>query len=330
MTLNAPSQMTLPAMDVIWPNRPLRFQRARLYTLLVITLSTSALAVAAVVAQTGLHVATREFARFMGMSLGMIVLSVVCHLRHDDKRLGEAAAIVGLLTSALVICALLSNGGLRLGMPVADEVLASIDGQAGIRVETFTREVVRWHLATVVLNVAYYSAGPTFVALLCWHLFRRNLDRAWELAATTAVAMQAVALVSIFAPARGAVLHFGLGNLAGLPTGAGTYAGDAFDRYYLGGSETLLSLDRMSGIVTFPSFHAVLALVIAQGGHGTRMFMGSYLVAGLIIVSAIPIGGHYACDLLAGGAVWLGAMVVVKRAIKTAPAVATSAPALRS
>jgi hypothetical protein len=46
---------------------------------------------------------------------------------------------------------------------------------------------------------------------------------------TTAISMQLVAMVSIFTPARGAMVHFGLAGIDGLPVGSGTYFTEAFD-----------------------------------------------------------------------------------------------------
>jgi hypothetical protein len=286
--------------------------RARLYATLAAILTLSAVVTVIVLAATGLVVSTGDFGRLIGLSLGMMALALFCHVRHDDKRLGETAAIVGLLTISLILCGILSNAGLRLGMPLLDPSLARADAMVGIHVDQLISAVARWPNVPSLLRTIYYSAGPAFLALLGWHLFRNQSDRAWALAATTAISTQLVAVVSIFTPARGAMVHYGLAGIEGLPMGSGTYFTEAFDRYYFQG-ETILSLDRMNGVVAFPSFHAVLALVIAQGFHATRLRGLGYLWAAAITVSAVPIGGHYVADLLGGALVWLGAWLLVDR-----------------
>jgi hypothetical protein len=314
--LNAMGWPQWPSLDRLATVGRCPTHRARLYTVLGCALGLSAAATVLVLSYTGLSVAVGEFGRFVAMGLGMLVLALFCNARHDDKRLAETAAIVGLLTLSLVLCGLLSNAGLRLRMPLMDATLAWADGLAGLHVDRMIRAVAIWDGVPGLLNLFYYSAGPGFAALLCWNLFRNRADRAWEIAATTAVAMQVVAMVSIFTPARGAMIYFDLAGLDGLPAGAGTYFVDAFDRYYFG-AEALLSLDRMSGVVAFPSFHAVLALVIAQSLNPTRLRLAGYVWAAMIIASAVPMGGHFVSDLVAGAGVWLAAASLVLRAMAT-------------
>ena len=83
----------------------------------------------------------------------------------------------------------------------------------------------------------------------------------------------------------------------------------------------MLKIDRMGAVISFPSFHTVCALILAQAWHGIR-FAGpvAKLLAGVIIFSCIPMGGHYLVDLIAGAAVWWGVTLAVDRIGRTGQA----------
>jgi membrane-associated phospholipid phosphatase len=80
-------------------------------------------------------------------------------------------------------------------------------------------------------------------------------------------------------------------------------------------TEPVLALGHASGVITFPSFHVGCALVLAQAWHGFRIIgLLAKLLAGIIIFSCVPIGGHYLVDLAAGAAVWWGVTIAIDRA----------------
>jgi hypothetical protein len=57
----------------------------------------------------------------------------------------------------------------------------------------------------------------------------------------------------------------------------------------------------LDGIVTFPSFHAAAAVILAWGAWPIRAIRWpAALLNGAMLVSAIPVGGHYVIDIVAG------------------------------
>jgi membrane-associated phospholipid phosphatase len=136
---------------------------------------------------------------------------------------------------------------------------------------------------------------------------------------TAIVAMQITAIVSIFLPARGATAFLGLYTLQdeGLPAGAGTYAVSAFEHFYHGDA-LLVRLADINGIVCFPSFHTVMALLILQGLTRSPIRLAAAGWAALTIVSTVPIGGHYVTDLAGGVLVWMASAWLAERFSRTA------------
>jgi len=283
------------------------------------TLALAAIAMTCVVTATGMTVEYAGFVRFFVLASVMLALSAWCYARHPDKRLAQAAAIVGSGTLSLLLCGIVSNAGLRLGAPLIDAHLAAIDATVGIHVDRVVRAMAAHPLLIDTLAAVYNASGVVVVGLIALSLVAQQKAKAWELAATVFAAMQIVAVLSIATPAAGAMAYFGMGDLqgAGLPAGAGVYHLEAFAHFREGGA--VLRLADLNGLVTFPSFHTVLALLATQALWDMRLRWLGIGWTAAVIVSTIPIGGHYVTDIAAGFAVWAGAASLARRAVLSSP-----------
>lgn len=294
-----------------------RMPHWRLACVLLVALTLGTAGLLAILAVTGLSLET-GFARFVLLALLLLAVAVYCHHRGHDWRLKDSASVAACATIGLLLCGLVSITGLRVGFPLADGMLARSDALAGFDV----REVVRFTAAepsiSALLHFAYNSSGLLCIAAAGWSLLAKDRARLWQVVATIVIAMQITALVSVLFPARGAILAFGLNSLQefGLPPGAGTYSAREFAHFYWG-SDTLVMLKDMNGIVTFPSFHTVMALVIMQGFVATQLKWVAIGWSALTIVSTVPMGGHYVTDLAGGLLVWAAAYALAAWACRT-------------
>ena len=285
--------------------------------ILLIVLAGAAAVAGAILAATGTSLEWAVFARFAALAVGMGVLSLWCRKRQLDPRMSAAAAIVALAIVSLMLCAIISNVGLKLGAPLLDARLAAADAALGLHVGQAVRSAAQSPDLIQALAFVYNASGIAVVALLFAVLARREVERAWELTTTIVIAMQATALLSVFFPARGAILFMGLDALhgQGLPVGAGSYSAREFAYFYAGG-DPLVRLSEMNGIVVFPSFHTIMALVIVQGFAATPLRWLAVSYGALTIVSTIPMGGHYVVDLAGGGTVWLASCIIANWACR--------------
>jgi len=66
----------------------------------------------------------------------------------------------------------------------------------------------------------------------------------------------------------------------------------------------VVRLDGLDGLITFPSFHAVSALLFVWAAWPIRQLRWGICLLNLVMVAAIPVdGGHYLIDIVAGGVV---------------------------
>lgn len=77
------------------------------------------------------------------------------------------------------------------------------------------------------------------------------------------------------------------------------------------GKMSEIALGRMNGLVTFPSFHTALGLILIYATRGIRfLFPVSLAFNALMIASTLTAGGHYLVDVIAGAAVVPAAIAV--------------------
>ena len=70
-------------------------------------------------------------------------------------------------------------------------------------------------------------------------------------------------------------------------------------------------------LVTFPSGHTILAIVMTYGLRGSRWtLLPALAVNGAMLVSTIPEGGHHLADLIAGAAIAVLAITIVRRPLR--------------
>ena len=75
------------------------------------------------------------------------------------------------------------------------------------------------------------------------------------------------------------------------------------------------SIGQMQGIVTFPSFHTTMALIMTYAFRGTSAIGWLIAIVNLLLLFSVPVyGGHYLMDMLAGALVFALALPAVRMA----------------
>ena len=223
-------------------------------------------------------------------------------------------AISGLIIMLSMIQAALALLGTRSPVPVADFWLAAADNLlplSAIDIVILSNQLPEW--AIRLLQQAYkQTALCLYLSLLILLLMDRQ-PMAWRQFLIWGGCFLLVSLLAFAAPALGVYSQLTAEQVDHLPKGAGRFGMQPFTEFR-NASEPELSLGNIGSVTTFPSFHTVCALVVAQGWHGIRVIGPlAKLLASVIIISCVPIGGHYVIDLAAGAAVWWGVTLGIDR-----------------
>lgn len=235
-----------------------------------------------------------------------MTLHYVYSRRRPDRFIGPLTGAVAVVMWNGATAGVISLMALKTGAPLIDESLARADAALGVATPDFVDWVAHQPAIARLLELAYLSSLPLLFATVFFLIWRQRVDRVWELCFVYAGTITVCTLFSTFAPAVGAFVHYGtsVGTLAMLPEGAGIYHMPIFETYRTGATSTV-DFTRLQGVVTFPSFHTCMALMLAHALRGVRWISGAnYAWNGLVVVSTVPIGGHYVVDLIAAGVVW--------------------------
>jgi membrane-associated phospholipid phosphatase len=225
--------------------------------------------------------------------LVLAVNALVYRRVRGGERAYELAWTVAIFMALGTGFTVLSYLGLTLHMPLADQWLARCDALLGFDWTAWHR-FVRGHALLNRLLLFGYRSLPLQILLTLFGLplsgmIQRNREFLWA----TGLCLSMTVVVSALLPAESAWVWFHLDEpIAPLPLGD-----------FLAmrtGELTLLNLEQLRGLVTFPSFHTSAAVLLAWAARGTRFALLSLVVNLLMIASTPSEGGHYLADVIAG------------------------------
>jgi membrane-associated phospholipid phosphatase len=191
-------------------------------------------------------------------------------------------------------------------MPMIDPSLAAADKWFGLT----SADVIRWVIAVPFApKLLYAMYFPSVILLFLTALLLSILGRAerlGELCSAYGFSLAIATVCSVLLPASGAFEYLGLEPQFGahLPPGSGVYHLEILHALR---STTYMVINpfALHGLVTFPSFHTSMALMTAAAWRDDRFLKWPMFVwNALVILSTVPVGGHYVVDLIAGALTW--------------------------
>jgi membrane-associated phospholipid phosphatase len=183
----------------------------------------------------------------------------------------------------------------RSNVELSDAWLARMDARLGVEVPAVMRLMERFPAVAWALGVSYDTLVVLMTLAIMVPPLCGRMDKAKEFAlATVAAAALSLPLFAAF-PALGPWHYYG-------------YAPSPFQAEFMqvflalrGDGRVVLDLTDLNGLICFPSFHTILALL-----SGAALWSIPYarwpgaVLALLIVLATVPIGGHYVVDVVAG------------------------------
>ena len=209
---------------------------------------------------------------------------------------------------------IIALSALALNVPLIDTVLANGDRFLGFDAYRTVEVLAQFPLLLDVLRVAYEASVPLTIGAIILLCFMAREDDAQWIAASLVSSALLCAIFAAFFPAVGAFPTLGIAQelLTRLPVGSGIYHMGVFEALREG-RIMHIEMSMLSGVITFPSFHAVMAMALAHAGFKfTRARLPVYVLATLIMISTIPIGGHYYVDIIAGILVYVFFAIILR------------------
>ena len=257
-------------------------------------------------------------------SVAAVIGAMLCGVAVYSTWRRDALIASLLSTFTVQIWGAISMGLLALlavgaGFPLVDPTLAQIDAALGIDHHALLGWLAQYPTLSFILRLFYSSAAPMSLVVMLALAFCRRFDNLRDFGLLWQLTLFASVAISTVTPAIGVYAHLGIAAdvVAALPAGSGLYHLDTFDAVRAG---QFLDLDPtdIDGVVTFPSFHICMALTIAYAlRHLPVVAPIAAIYSAIVAVATVPIGGHYVIDLIAGAAIFAGAVAMIRRHAST-------------
>lgn len=205
------------------------------------------------------------------------------------------------ITTMLVLIPLAASGA-----PYVDAPLARADAALGFNY----RRAVDWMLPAADWLRLIYATFQVQACLVPAILFARgDTERGWRFLLVVGVTLAATDLFFPLFPAQGAAVHFGLPLSYRAAVGDLSWHFPAVLDAVRNGARHI-DKPMLTGLVSFPSFHAAAALIYAWALWPIRWARWPAVALNIgVCVSAVFVGAHYLIDVLAGVAL---ALVVIR------------------
>jgi membrane-associated phospholipid phosphatase len=233
-------------------------------------------------------------------------------------RLGLFCEAVALLNGLGVVIAKLSAIFAATRLPYVDADLAELDAELfGFY---WLEAVAHVRNSAALLNVLSLSYMTLFwqpILLVAALILLNRSDRVAVFVTAWAICLSVAVAIFPFAPALGGYLYFGIRETA-MPD---VLVASAWDHVNVlgalrNGTLRALSPETLEGIITFPSFHAGGAVMLAWGyWHAGKLRWPALGLNLVMLPSSIFIGGHYLVDVVAGGVIAVLSILLAHRLV---------------
>jgi hypothetical protein len=246
------------------------------------------------------------FAQPLLSILLMAAIAAIYRRRQPTMQIADMASYAILWLGFLPVAAILTYVAARHGQALADARLAAFDAGLGFDWMAWRHFVDRHPLLGQAFALVYPTIFPQVAFALVFFSVTRRPERNDELWWSVLLTLLLTCIGSALLPALGA----GVGA-----NGAGPAAVHLPHLLALrDGSIQHVALVDMQGIISMPSYHTVLALLIPIVFRGYRTLFWLLLALNVFMLFSLPTqGNHYLADILAGILLTLPCSFLVQR-----------------
>jgi membrane-associated phospholipid phosphatase len=253
-------------------------------------------------ALTQFHLVWRTFLLPGATVLALLAGQWFYHRHRPDIRLAGALGATAQIIGFAAFAAPLSYLGASIGLPLRDRWLEAADRAAGFDWQGLLAWMDTHATLHPLFRDIYLSLMPQTVVVILALALAGKLARLRVFILSFLIAALVTIVIAAVFPAEGV---WGLHHLK-----AADYPDivpatrDLHLPIFLGlrdGSYRLLMASGADGIITFPSLHAALALILITAFWPLPVLRWIGLALNVLMLAAIPVdGGHYFTDIIAG------------------------------
>jgi len=197
---------------------------------------------------------------------------------------------------------ILSSLAISTNLPLLDEHFVQVDKLLGFDWHAYGAFFVERPWLRQITAVVYMATLPMIALTVVGMCLTGRGGRASELVVAVMLSALGAIFLSAVLPTAGGSGHYqpSVDFYGGTPVLVSpTYMQSFFD--LRSGAETLLSLSDPKGLISFPSYHVALSVLIVLAFRGTGWLFWPVLLINLAVIATTPFdGGHHLADGLGG------------------------------
>jgi len=233
------------------------------------------------------------------VTLGVAAVGLGYRLTGRSRRLGRVAFWVVLWIVFSVVGGVLTYAVAARGGPLWDARFAALDRAIGFEWTTWFGFVNRHPAIKLPLALAYASLMPQILLAIFRFSWREGDPRNGELLGAVIFSLLLTTALFKLLPSLGPGLS--------VPAFRELYLDDLLA--LRNGAATVFAMPHLRGLIAFPSFHAVLAVLFTHAHRGRPGFVAILVLNAVMLLSVPSEGGHYLVDVVAGLAIAAAAIL---------------------
>jgi membrane-associated phospholipid phosphatase len=236
-------------------------------------------------------------------ALPFLAVSLFYRRLRPDPLISFATEAFAQLLLVLTLGSALSYPLAAAGFPYRDALLNSADTWMGLDWRAYLKFVNDRPLLGTITKLAYDSPLAQLMVLMTILVPTLRFVRLQRFVLANALGLCIALAVFTFVPAAGIysflnIEHSEFGNLSPVMTTDQQIYLDALR------SGQHMLVDEMSGLITFPSFHAAWAFFFMWAFYPVKWLGTGAILLNLVVLAATPVqGAHYFIDLIGGAIV---------------------------
>ncbi|THK34678.1 phosphatase PAP2 family protein [Ensifer sp. MPMI2T] len=198
--------------------------------------------------------------------------------------------------------------------PLIDASVVEMDAALGFHWPTFLEMANGLPVFAFALVAAYHSLTPQVIALFIGYSAAQRTDKLLEFVALLAVSSVFTAGLMAMFPTAGAYAYF-----QPSPEAFDAFTAEAGMWHYSellrlrSGEAFNLFVAEAEGLVTFPSYHTVVGIMVVYSLRSVRLIaVPAAVLNSTMIVGTLPEGGHHLTDVIAGAVVAVTSILAIR------------------
>jgi membrane-associated phospholipid phosphatase len=220
---------------------------------------------------------------------------------RGDRQISDMLVVVAQLFLTLLLGLLLTYAASAVALPYCDAQLQAIDLWFGFHRPSYRNAIDSIPSLGAILDAAYLSIQPQTALVPLVLLLVRQLPRLQCFVLTLGVSLIATTLVAAFIPAVDAAIYVDLAPRGVAALEPGTYTHVRTLEGLRSGGMSVIRLDDLEGLITFPSFHTTNAILFVWALWPVRYLRTLILALNALMIASTPTAGsHYFIDIVGG------------------------------